>query len=183
MFGGSFDPFHVGHFLVAQAVWELFRPARVIFLPCSHSPLKKSRPMASDSLRLSLLRGGLRGVPWAQVSDWELRQKGPSYSIHTALHWKSVHPGSELDWILGSDQWSQIRSWRNYRELGKIVRFLVFPRPEMPKPVRGLRMRIIPMRFDLSASDIRSRIRLGKPVRGMVLSPVERMIQITGSYR
>lgn len=138
--------------------------------------------MASDAVRLQCLRASLRKIPWAKVSDWEIKHRGPSYSMMTALHWRKTHPRIGLDWILGSDQWKQIRSWRNYRKLGKLVRFLVFPRPDVPKPIRGLRMLIVPFRFDLSASYIRQRLRKKQGIQGMVLPEVEKIIRQSRSY-
>jgi nicotinic acid mononucleotide adenylyltransferase len=88
-----------------------------------------------------------------------------------------------LDWILGSDQWTKIRQWRDYRELGRLVRFLVFPRPEAPKSIPGLRMRRVPLRIDLSASEIRLRLKTGQPIKGMVLPEVEKILKHSGSYR
>ena len=84
---------------------------------------------------------------------------------------------------MGSDQWEQICSWRDYRELGKLVRFLVFPRPHPPRPVRGLRITPVPLRFDLSATEIRKRVKQRKSIRGMVLPSVEKLIQNSRSYR
>lgn len=84
---------------------------------------------------------------------------------------------------MGSDQWEQIRSWRDYRKLGKLVRFLVFPRPHPPRPVSGLCMTPVPLRFDLSATEIRKRVKQGKSIRGMVLPPVEKLIRNSRSYR
>jgi nicotinic acid mononucleotide adenylyltransferase len=89
----------------------------------------------------------------------------------------------EIDWILGSDQWAQIREWRDYRELGKMVRFLVFPRPDVPRPVTGLRMKAISLRIDLSASEIRERLKRGLAIKGMVFPEVEKIIRKTRSYR
>lgn len=183
LFGGSFDPFHVGHFLVAQKVWEEFRPKHVVFLPCAQSPLKKNPPIATDAVRLKCLRNGLRSLKWAKVSDWEIRQKGSSYSIHTVMHWRKLHPQTGIDWVLGSDQWAQIRHWRDYRKLGKQVRFLVFPRPYPPKPIAGLKMACVPVRYDLSASEVRHRIRRGMSIKGMVFPVVENIIRKTRSYR
>ncbi|NCY20708.1 nicotinate (nicotinamide) nucleotide adenylyltransferase [bacterium] len=183
LFGGSFDPFHLGHFLVAQKVREEFKPERIVFLPCAHSPLKKLSPTASNHVRLECLRLSLRGIPWAEVSDWEIRQKGPSYSVHTARRWRKEYPKIALDLILGSDQWSQIRQWREYRSLGQMVRFLVFPRPHQPRPVAGLRMKPVSLRIDLSASEIRERIKNGLPIKGMVFPEVEKMIKKNRIYR
>jgi len=167
---------------VAQKAWEEFRPRKIVFLPCAQSPLKKNKPKASDRVRLKCLRQGLKGFTWAEVSDWEIRKKGNSFSIQTALHWQRLYPKTGLDWILGSDQWAQIRHWRSYRALGKLVRFLVFPRPHPPRPVAGLRMRCVPVRFDLSASEVRHRIQKGLSVKGMIFPEVERVIRRARSY-
>ena len=183
LFGGSFDPFHIGHYLVARKVWEDFKPRKVVFLPCAHSPLKRGAPNASNAVRLHCLRRSLRGSKWAEVSDWEIRQKGTSYTVNTARQWMKLYPETKLDWILGSDQWAQIRKWRDYRLLGKMVRFLVFPRPHLPKPIPGLRMKLVPLRLDLSASEIRFRIKEGLPVKGMLLPEVEKIISKKRSYR
>ena len=168
---------------MAQKVWEEFRPRQIVFLPCARSPLKDHPPQASDSVRLQCLQRGLQGLKWAKVSDWEIRKRGSSFSIHTARHWRNLYPSVGLDWILGSDQWAQIRSWRDYRTLGKLVRFLVFPRPHPPRPVTGLRMACVPVRFDLSASEVRRRIQKGLTVKGMLLPEVETVIRRTRSYR
>ena len=168
---------------MAQRVWEEFHPEQIVFLPCARSPLKQSNPKASDHIRLECLKRGLRGLKWAKVSNWEICQKGSSFSIQTARHWRRLYPKVGLDWILGSDQWEQIRSWRSYRDLGKLVRFLVFPRPHPPKPVSGLRMACVPVRFDLSASDVRKRIKKSLSVKGMILPEVEKVIRKTRSYR
>lgn len=168
---------------MAQKAREVFKPDRVVFLPCGHSPLKKFSPIASNRVRLQFLKRSLRGSKWAEVSDWEIRQKGPSYSVNTARRWRREHPKVALDLILGSDQWEQIRQWKEYRSLGKLVRFLVFPRPHLPKPVAGLRMKPVSLRIDLSASDIRERIKKGLPVKGMVFPEVEKMIRHNRSYR
>jgi len=183
LFGGSFDPFHLGHFLVARTSVELFRLQKVVFLPCSRSPLKKGRPVAGDQTRLNMLREGLRGQSWAQVSDWEIRRGGVSYTIDTVHAWQGNNPKSSLYWIMGSDQWLQLPSWKEPQELARSLRFLVFPRPERPRNRRGFRMREIPFRIDLSATEVRERIRKKLPIQGLVLPAVEGLIRRKGWYR
>ena len=183
MFGGSFDPFHLGHFLIARSAREKFRLQEVVFIPCAHSPLKKHRPTASQSARMAMLRSGLRGQSWARIWDGEIRHPGLSYTVDTVRHWRRARPGSCLFWILGSDQWKLLPSWKHPKELARNLHFLVFPRPQSPRPRRGFRMSEIPLRLDLSATEIRRRIRQRLPVSGMVLPAVEKLLMRKGWYR
>ena len=183
LFGGTFDPFHVGHYLIALAAREIFSLDQVIFLPCSQSPLKSARPIASDRARLGWLRDGLSGESWARVSRWEVVRQGPSYSVEAARHWKSLEPKGDLYWILGSDQWSTLPRWKNFEELGSLVKFLVFPRPEIAQPLARIKMKSIPLRLDISATDIRGRLQRGLSVRGLVLPEVEKSLRRSRVYR
>lgn len=183
LFGGSFDPFHLAHFLIARTARERFDLQRVIFLPCAQSPLKQRRPVAGDRARLTMLRRGLQGHTWAEVSDWEIRQGGISYTADTVRALERRHPQAVLYWIMGSDQWDLLSSWKEPRVLRQKLRFLVFPRPHPPRTKRGFRMREIPLRLDISATEVRRRIRDRLPIEGMVMPSTERMIRKHGWYR
>jgi len=139
--------------------------------------------VAGDLARIKMLRAGLRGQGWAEVSDWEVRRGGVSYTIDTILAWKEREPDCSLFWIMGSDQWAQLPSWKNPQELRRRARFLVFPRPERPRKRAGFSMKEIPFRIDLSATEIRQRIMRRQEIRGMVLPPVEILIRRNGWYR
>ena len=145
--------------------------------------MKSARPIASDRARLGWLRAGLRGESWARVSRWEVDRQVPSYSIEAARHWKALEPKGELYWILGSDQWSTLPRWKNYEELGRLVKFLVFPRPEIAQPLARMKMKSIPLRLDISATDIRGRLQRGLSVRGLVLPSVEKSLRRSRVYR
>ncbi|MCX6935914.1 MAG: hypothetical protein NTZ01_06975 [Verrucomicrobia bacterium] len=168
---------------MARTAQELLRLERVVFLPCAQSPLKFVRPIAGDRFRLQWLRDGLRGQRWAEVSDWEINQKGSSYSVETARHWKELDPRAELYWILGSDQWKTISRWKQFRELGRLVHFLVFSRPDAPQPRRGMKMRAVPVRLDISATEIRSRLKQRLSVTGLVLPSIERQLARSRCFR
>lgn len=156
---------------------ERFRLRKVIFLPCAHSPLKNVRPVASDPARLAMLRDGLKGQGWAEVSDWETRQGGVSYTVDSVRALQRGNLRRKLFWIMGSDQWDLLPTWKEPGELRKRLYFLVFPRPERPCPRKGFIMREIPLRVDISATEIRRRIRKKNPIEGLVLPVVERMIR------
>ena len=183
MFGGSFDPFHLGHFLIGRTAWESLRLDKVIYLPCAHSPLKSFQPKASSKERLGWLKKGLSGQKWAQVSDWEIKRSGVSYSVDTAAYWKRQVPHGALFWIMGSDQWGALPQWKDFRRLARWVHFLVFPRPQTPKTRRGIRMTVLPVRFDLSSTEIRKRVMRGLSIRGLVLEGLEKSISESRSYR
>ena len=145
--------------------------------------MKSARPTASDRLRLGWLRSGLKGESWAKVSSWEVDRESPSYSVEAARHWKSLEPKGDLYWILGSDQWSTLPRWKNFDELGGLVKFLVFPRPEIAQPLARMKMKSIPLRLDISATDIRGRLQRGLSVRGLVLPSVEQSLRRSRVYR
>lgn len=183
LFGGSFDPFHLGHFLVARTAWERFFLNRVIFLPCAQSPLKSFQPLAPDSKRLDWLKSGLKGQGWAKVSSWEIDRSGISYSVETARHWKMKNPQAGLYWILGSDQWQQLPRWKNFSDLARLVHFLVFPRPEIPHKKPGVRMSVIPARFDISSTEIRMRLKKGLSIKGLVPTELDGQLTRSRFYR
>jgi nicotinate-nucleotide adenylyltransferase len=183
LFGGSFDPFHLGHFLIARTAMETFRLDEVVYLPCAQSPLKKSQPLASAGERLRWLKKGLAGERWAKVSSLEIARLGTSYSVDTASYWRKKNPNAKLFWIMGSDQWKVLPQWKDFKKLARWVHFLVFPRPVPPKKRSGIRMSPLSVRFDLSSTQIRHRLKQGLSIRGMVLPQIERLVQESRSYR
>lgn len=183
LFGGSFDPFHLGHFLIARTALEEHGLQKIVFLPCAQSPLKQARPVAGDRPRLAMLKTALKDHGWAEVSNWEILQGGVSYTVDTATAWQKNQPRSRLFWIMGSDQWDLLPSWKEPAELGRILQFLVFPRPHAPRARRGFRMKEIPLRIDISATQIRSRLSRGLSIEGLVMPVVAMMIRKNGWYR
>ncbi len=139
--------------------------------------------MAGDLARLTMLRRGLRGQAWARLSDWEIRRKTVSYTVDTARDWARKYPKAVLFWIMGSDQWAALPSWKEPQELRRRLHFLVFPRQKKPRLRRGFWMREIPVRIDISATDIRERLHGRLSIHGMVLPEVENTIRQRGWYR
>lgn len=130
-----------------------------------------------------MLRAGLRGQAWARVWEGEIRKRGISYTVDTVREWSKRFSAGTLYWILGSDQWKLLPSWKNPDELRKHLHFLVFPRPDRPRPRRGFRMSEILSRYDISATEIRHRLRQALPIDGMVAPGVEKLIRQKGWYR
>lgn len=132
LFGGTFDPLHNGHCIIAQQAWEQFRLDKVVFIPCFQSPHKPEVRTASAEDRFAMLKAALEGLEWAEVSDCEISRPVPSFSVETAEWFASRHPGTPLFWILGTDQWNVLETWKDSRRLAELVTFIVFPRPDPP---------------------------------------------------
>ena len=129
IFGGSFDPVHLGHLAMAEKAREQFTLSRVIFVPCNQSPFK-GETRAGGEQRQRMLEIAIREKewPWAGVSDYEISRPGPSYSWRTAEHFAEQFPGADLYWILGTDQWTQIEKWARPERLRELLRFIVVTR-------------------------------------------------------
>lgn len=167
LYGGSFDPVHLGHLLVAQAAREELGLDRIVFLPAFQSPFKPDRPATSGTVRLQLLRLALAGCTYGEVDDQELKRGGPSYTIDTVRNFRARHPGDELFYLIGADHTAQLAKWREAAELASLVTFVVIPRPgeralPLPAPFRGVLLSGFPL--GVSSSQIRGRIRAGLPV-------------------
>jgi len=161
---------------------ESFLLDEVVYLPCAHSPLKKSQPIASSVERLRWLKKGLAGERWAKVSSWEIARSGTSFSVDTASRWREMNPKAKLFWIMGSDQWKVLPHWKDFKKLARWVHFLVFPRPNSPERRNTIGMSLLPVRFDISSTLIRQRLKQGLSIRGMVPTQIERLVQESRSY-
>jgi nicotinate-nucleotide adenylyltransferase len=167
LFGGSFDPVHLGHLLVARAAREEAGLARLFFIPAAQSPFKPDVHPAPAAERLRWLRLALAGDATAEVDDREIRRGGPSYTIDTVRAYAQEYPAAELFYLVGADQTPQLRLWRDAGELAHLIQFLVIPRPgeapaELVAPFRGRVLRGVPL--GVSSSEIRARLKAGLPV-------------------
>ncbi len=155
LFGGTFDPIHLGHTTLASAARDRFRLDLVYFIPCRQSPHKDAPASASREDRCRMIEIGTEDFSWARLSTIELDRTGPSYSWQTLSAFRNMNPGAELFWILGNDQWEAIERWANPDYLRTAATFLVFPRGGDPTPKPGFRMKVIPVRHPANATEIR----------------------------
>ena len=129
LFGGSFDPPHLGHLEIARAAYQQANLDGVIFLPCAISPHKSDTPPTSGEHRLAMLEQLTTDSPWASVSDLDLKLPPPSLTWRTVEHIKTTDTQeTQLFWILGADQWNQLHRWAEPERLRESLHFLVFPR-------------------------------------------------------
>jgi nicotinate-nucleotide adenylyltransferase len=135
LFGGSFDPVHLGHLLVAEAAREELGLARLFFIPAAQSPFKPASQPAPAAQRLRLLRLALAGRPWCELDEQELRRGGVSYTIDTVRDYARRFPDAELFYLIGADHAAQLPRWREAARLAELTQFVILPRPDQaPTP-------------------------------------------------
>jgi nicotinate-nucleotide adenylyltransferase len=185
LYGGSFDPVHLGHLLVAQAAREELDLDRLFFIPAAQSPFKPDSQPTSGAVRTRLLRLALAGKAWCEIDDQELRRGGVSYTIETVRDYHRRFPGAEIYYLIGGDHVLKLPSWREAEELARLAEFVVVPRPgqaeiPFPKPFHGRALKGFPL--GVSASQIRERIKAGQPIEHLVPAAVAEAIQVGGLY-
>src|SRR5688572_14521185 len=129
LFGGSFDPVHIGHLLVAQAACEELSLDRLFFIPAAQSPFKPATEPAVAALRLRMLRLALAGKSNYEIDEQETQRGGVSFTIDTVRDYGARFPGAELFYLIGADHVPTLPKWRDAEELARLVQFVVIPRP------------------------------------------------------
>jgi len=188
LFGGTFDPLHIGHLLVAQTIFEAENFDNIVFIPTLKTPRKNNITHIKD--RLAMLRMGVTSNPNFEISDLEIQRGGTSYSIDTIREYKSDqdYDSRELYYLIGSDSLQTFHTWEEPREILDECQVIVALRPgfrpsDIPNWIlRKVRFASIP-RFEISSSTIRSRWQENKTIRYMVTQPVWEYINDHGIYK
>lgn len=205
LYGGSFDPVHIGHLRIAEDIREYYRLEKIIFIPAYHSPLKPgSRASAVD--RLEMLKRSIEINPFFSLDDIELKRRGKSYTIDTIKYFRKKLNYTPA-FILGTDAFLSLHMWKSAYELVKITNFIVAGRDktsfyeikeyvkeyfpfasvrldkDIPKEEGGNIFYSDIRRIDVSSTEIRNRIKEGKSIRYLVLPSVEEYILLKNLYR
>src|SRR5512138_2678551 len=166
LFGGSFDPVHHGHLIVARVALETLGLDELCFLPAREQPFKVGQHRASASDRAVMLELAIAGSPGFAVERAELERPGPSYTVDTLQTLRAREPGAELTLLLGADAAAELSAWHRAAELPRLARIVVFGRPGSPVPASPLVARSIEVpAVDISATEVRRRVRAGLSVR------------------
>lgn len=179
IYGGTFDPVHHGHLILARETLEKFSLDRIIFVPAAVSP-HKHIPPAPGSLRLEMLRAAIRGEKQFEISDFETRRPPPSFTIETVEHFRKRHPRAQIFLLVGDDNLASLPRWRRFDELSELVTFVVLRRTEMPVEHGFLSVK---RQIEISASEIRERVANRRSIRYFVPTGVERIILGQNLYR
>ena len=185
LYGGSFDPVHLGHLLVAQAALEELALDRLFFIPAAQSPFKPDQKPTPAAERLRMLRLALVGQTKVGVDEQEIERGGISFTIDTVREYRRRFPDAELFYLIGADHLPKLPLWREAGELAGLARFLVIPRPgdtvvPLPSPFRGQQLNGFPL--GVSSSQIRARVKAGKSVENLVPPPVAEAIRNNRLY-
>ena len=164
--GGSFDPIHFGHLIAAQDAYEQHRLDRLFLVPAAQAPLKSDDVQCSVEDRLAMLQAAVEWDQRFEISDYELRKGGMSYTIDSARHFRERFPHDQLYWIIGGDQLPKLHLWKDIGELARLVEFIFLERPGHPvkaePAVPGLRLhRCDGHLVEISSTELRARIRGG----------------------
>ncbi len=180
VFGGTFDPPHHGHLIVAEYVRYRFGLDRIVFVPSWISPHKQERRAADGSHRLAMLRLAVNASSELEVSDIEVQRGGISYTVDT-LRSLSSGTRAELNLLIGADNFVDFRSWHEPEQILSLARLIVMSRPGFPvPPAQALPSGILSIEVPdimITATEIRTRVGEHKSIRYLVSPPVEKYIQ------
>jgi nicotinate-nucleotide adenylyltransferase len=167
--GGTFNPIHLGHLILAEEVREKLSLDKVIFVPTFLPPHKENSEIASAFHRLAMVKLAIKSNPNFSVSDIEIKRQGRSYTIDTVKEFKKNYPDDELYFITGSDLLKYLDEWKDLKQVTKAVRFIVATRPRYPLEKIPSYIKTVAIRaVDISAFEIRKAIKKKHSFRYLV---------------
>lgn len=175
VFGGSFDPVHHGHLIVAAEAMRVLGLDEIRFVPAGEQPFKRSRLVAPPDHRLAMLHRAVAGVPGFLVDPQECRRPGPSYTVDTLRALRAAQPDASLSLLVGSDAAQDFLQWREAAVIQELARVVVLSRPGAVPPPGVGQVLTVPA-IDISATAIRERLRAGESIRFLVPDAVARYI-------
>lgn len=197
IFGGTFDPIHLGHLLMAEYVREALELTRVHFVLAHLAPHKLDRPATDEKMRLEMLKLAIAGNSSFVADDRELRRGGTSYTVDTLTELAAELPQAELVFLMGADSLAELHTWREPARICELAFVAVIARGgQAPPDLRQLEAylplehrndlarHLVPMpQLEISSTEIRSRIKTGKSVRYQLHPAVEAYIATQSLYR
>ena len=180
LYGGSFDPIHHGHLILARQALEDLSLDRVIFIPAAESPFKLNQSAASAADRFAMVQLAVQDEPAFFVDPIEIDREAPSYTIDTARTYHAQYPDDTLYFLVGEDHVSALPTWNDFEKLDELVHFAILSRSDLPLKVS---YPVVRRRFDLSATEIRNRVANDLPISYLVPENVLRYIQERNLYR
>jgi nicotinate-nucleotide adenylyltransferase len=177
VFGGSFDPVHHGHLIVADEARRALGLTEVRFIPAREQPFKGEGHRAGPEHRLAMLRLAIEGVPGFVADARECRRPGPSYTIDTLRELRTEYPEAALSLLIGADSAREFATWRESAAIRQMAGLAILTRPGASAPPRDLGGEIVSVpAIDISATRIRDLVRAGESIRFLVPDAVARYI-------
>lgn len=193
--GGTFDPIHFGHLVLAEKAREAFQLEKVIVVPAAIPPHKIGEVATEAQHRLKMVELAIQGSPWFEVSTVELEREGPSYSIDTIRELKKKYSDSEAALIMGFDSLLELHSWKNYQSILKESKIITAFRPGYPiltdnqhwpsflQPYNRQILVLEAPLLDISSTWLRVELMYGRSIRYLVPDQVIDYINTKGLYR
>lgn len=186
LFGGSFDPVHIGHLIIARDAIESLNLDELWWIPSAQNPLKAHSPQASNEQRLQMLQAAIEGQAQMKVLDLEFHRPTPSYTVDTLSKIRKSLPQADLFWLMGQDQLSQLTEWKDIENWCPSLTFAIYHRPDTPAAIPnipGLKYQWLPRReIAISSTEIRERIQNGMPVDFFMPVNVIKIIKLMMLY-
>lgn len=187
VYGGSFDPVHLGHLLLAEQCREQARLDQVLFVPAPRPPHKQDKEQTPFHQRVEMLELAIAGYPPFQISQMEKDRPGPSFTVDTLGELRGARPEDDLFLVVGSDVIPDLPNWHHPAQIAELATLVVATRPGWPLPAvfpPGFRSQVVQMPLiDITSTDIRQRIVGGRSIRWLVPRAVESYILGHKLYR
>jgi nicotinate-nucleotide adenylyltransferase len=183
LFGGSFDPIHHDHLIVGQVAREALGLELLRFVPALEQPFKRGKHRTSAEHRAAMLSLALENAPGFAIDTIELTRPAPSYTVNTLEELRLKEPGSEFVLLLGADAAAEFASWHKADRITELAQVAVFARPGtvLPSSSQFSRALEVPA-IDISATQVRNRVRQGQSVRYWVPDRVAEYISAHRLY-
>ena len=184
IFGGSFDPIHVGHLSLASEVVASGLAGEVWFLVSPQNPHKEACRLSDENVRMQMVRLAIEGNEKFKASDFEFTLPRPSYTINTLSALEKAFPDREFVLLIGADNWEKFDRWYRHEDILARYEIIVYPRenslkPELPAGVTWLSAKL----HDVSSTQIRELVAKGCSISGLVVSAVQVFIDKNNLYR
>jgi nicotinate-nucleotide adenylyltransferase len=174
IYGGTFNPVHHGHLILARQALEEFKLDRLVFVPAAESPFKIQNHSAPAGDRLAMLRLAIAGEDRFSVDPLEIERGGISYSIDTVKLFCNRDPGAELFFLVGEDNADRLTEWHRFEELKKLVYFVVLSRSE---DFQSPEYPVVQRRIEISSTEIRNRVANQESITYLVPESVKHYIE------
>jgi nicotinate-nucleotide adenylyltransferase len=174
IYGGTFNPVHHGHLILARQALEEFKLDQLVFVPAAESPFKIQNHSAPAGDRLAMLRLAIAGEDRFSVDPLEIERGGISYSIDTVKMFCNRDPGAELFFLVGEDNADRLTEWHRFEELKKLVYFVVLSRSE---DFQSPEYPVVQRRIEISSTEIRNRVANQESITYLVPESVKHYIE------
>ncbi len=173
LFGGTFDPVHVGHLIVAEWVWDALSLDRVIFIPNLIHPFHKRQGISEAAPRLKMLELALASFPQFEISQFELQREQVSYTIDTVRYFRSRFPEAQIYVIIGADNLEEFDQWKEPQAILQLAHLVVYNRKGYQKKIESDRIIYLKTpHIEISSTQIRERLKNGQACRALLPSEV-----------